>query len=258
MFEKFNVPAFFLCKNAVLAAFANGRATGVVLDSGTKYTVATPVHDGYVFPNTSVKSPLAGDFVTSQCIEYFKNKNVEIVPSTMVASKEAVKEGEPPKWTKRSYIPDNLTESWKDYMIRDTLHDFKMSALQISDTSYNKEIAETMPAIHYEFSTGYNIDLTSDRFLIPEALFDTTCIKNYYSSQMGMSQIIASAVGLCDVDIRQSLYGSVIVTGGNSLLNGFTERLNRDLVTKTPPVLLFICSCSFCLIVFSCRVCATN
>jgi len=28
MFEKYNVPAFFLVKNAVLAAFANGRATG--------------------------------------------------------------------------------------------------------------------------------------------------------------------------------------------------------------------------------------
>ncbi|WP_368858074.1 hypothetical protein, partial [Streptomyces sp. CHA16] len=27
MFEKYNVPAFFLVKNAVLAAFANGRAT---------------------------------------------------------------------------------------------------------------------------------------------------------------------------------------------------------------------------------------
>lgn len=30
MFEKYNVPAFFLVKNAVLAAFANGRATGML------------------------------------------------------------------------------------------------------------------------------------------------------------------------------------------------------------------------------------
>ncbi|VDI78011.1 Hypothetical predicted protein, partial [Mytilus galloprovincialis] len=32
-----------------------------------------------------------------------------------------------------------------------------------------------------------------------------------------------------------SLYSSVIVTGGNTLLQGFTDRLNRDLSTKTPP-----------------------
>ena len=34
----------------------------------------------------------------------------------------------------------------------------------------------------------------------------------------------------------QNLYGSVIVTGGNTLLNGFIDRLNKDLGNKTPPV----------------------
>lgn len=34
----------------------------------------------------------------------------------------------------------------------------------------------------------------------------------------------------------QSLYGGVIVVGGNSLIQGFTDRLNRDLSNKTPPV----------------------
>ncbi len=48
MFEKYNVPAFFLCKSAVLSAFANGRSTGLVLDSGATHTVAVPVYDGYV------------------------------------------------------------------------------------------------------------------------------------------------------------------------------------------------------------------
>ncbi|CAG2120071.1 unnamed protein product, partial [Medioppia subpectinata] len=33
-----------------------------------------------------------------------------------------------------------------------------------------------------------------------------------------------------------SLYGSVITTGGNTLIQGFTDRLSRDLTTKTPPV----------------------
>lgn len=37
----------------------------------------------------------------------------------------------------------------------------------------------------------------------------------------------------------QSLYGSIICVGGNTLLQGFTDRLNRDLSTKTPPVRSF-------------------
>lgn len=44
MFEKYSVPAFFLVKNAVLAAFANGRATALVVDSGATHTSAVPVH----------------------------------------------------------------------------------------------------------------------------------------------------------------------------------------------------------------------
>ena len=49
---------------------------------------------------------------------------------------------------------------------------------------------------------------------------------------------------LCSVYF-QSLYSSVIVCGGNSLLNGFTDRLNRDLSNKTPPVSVLSYSISF-------------
>ena len=40
----------------------------------------------------------------------------------------------------------------------------------------------------------------------------------------------------------QGLFGSVIVTGGNTLLQGFVERLNRELLTKTPPVSIHVLS----------------
>lgn len=46
MFEKYGVPAVYLAKNASLAAFANGRPTCLVVDSGATHTSAVPVHDG--------------------------------------------------------------------------------------------------------------------------------------------------------------------------------------------------------------------
>lgn len=48
MFEKFEVPALFLAKNAVLSAFASGKANALVVEAGAGMTLATPVHDGYV------------------------------------------------------------------------------------------------------------------------------------------------------------------------------------------------------------------
>jgi len=35
------------------------------------------------------------------------------------------------------------------------------------------------------------------------------------------------------VDIRSALYSSLMVTGGNSLVNGFVDRLNYDLAHKS-------------------------
>ncbi|WAR01135.1 ACL6A-like protein, partial [Mya arenaria] len=87
MFEKYNVPAFFLCKNAVLSAFANGRSTGLVLDSGATYTTAVPVYDGYVLGQAIVKSPLAGDFISLECRKLMEELNIEVVPPYMIASK---------------------------------------------------------------------------------------------------------------------------------------------------------------------------
>lgn len=49
MFEKYQVPALYLAKNAALAAFANGRPTCLVVDSGATHTSAVPVHDGYYY-----------------------------------------------------------------------------------------------------------------------------------------------------------------------------------------------------------------
>lgn len=87
MFEKYDIPAFFMCKDAVLTSFAHGRNTGLVIHSGSNLTSAIPVQDGYVLQQAIVKSPLAGDFVSAQCRSMFEEKNIEIVPPYLIATK---------------------------------------------------------------------------------------------------------------------------------------------------------------------------
>lgn len=70
MFEKFNVPAFYLCNNAVLAAFSCGRSSGIVVDSGATHTTVVPVVDGFALPRAILKSPLGGDFISRQCAQF--------------------------------------------------------------------------------------------------------------------------------------------------------------------------------------------
>uniref|UniRef100_A0A8D2PWE6 Actin like 6A n=1 Tax=Zosterops lateralis melanops TaxID=1220523 RepID=A0A8D2PWE6_ZOSLA len=235
MFEHYNIPAFFLCKTAVLTAFANGRSTGLILDSGATHTTAIPVHDGYVLQQGIVKSPLAGDFITMQCRELFQEMNIEIIPPYMIASKEAVREGSPANWKRKEKLPQ-VTRSWHNYMCNCVIQDFQASVLQVSDSTYDEQVAAQMPTVHYEFPNGYNCDFGAERLKIPEGLFDPSNVKGLSGNTMlGVSHVVTTSVGMCDIDIRPGLYGSVIVAGGNTLIQSFTDRLNRELSQKTPP-----------------------
>ncbi|XP_050789263.1 actin-like protein 6B isoform X1 [Gopherus flavomarginatus] len=235
MFEHYAIPAFFLCKTAVLTAFANGRSTGLVLDSGATHTTAIPVHDGYILQQGIVKSPLAGDFISMQCRELFQEMNIEIVPPYMIAAKDPVREGAPPSWKKKEKLPQ-VSKSWHNYTCNEVIQDFQASVLQVSDSPYDEQVAAQMPTVHYEMPNGYNTDYGAERLRIPEGLFDPSNVKGLSGNTMlGVGHVVTTSIGMCDIDIRPGLYGSVIVTGGNTLLQGFTDRLNRELSQKTPP-----------------------
>ncbi|XP_015283370.1 PREDICTED: actin-like protein 6B [Gekko japonicus] len=210
MFEHYSIPAFFLCKTAVLTAFANGRSTGLVLDSGATHTTAIPVHDGYILQQGIVKSPLAGDFISMQCRELFQEMNIEIIPPYMIAAKEAVREGAPPNWKKKEKLPP-VSKSWHNYMCNEVIQDFQASVLQVSDSPYDEQLPR-LAGFRYPNGGGLS-----------------------GNTMLGVGHVVTTSIGMCDIDIRPGLYGSVIVTGGTTLLQGFTDRLNRELSQKTPP-----------------------
>lgn len=64
MFEKYQVPAIFICKAPVLASFSCGRSTAIIVDSGNKYTFATPVHDGYALQKSIIRVDFGGSNLT--------------------------------------------------------------------------------------------------------------------------------------------------------------------------------------------------
>lgn len=130
MFEKYKVPAFFLVKNAALAAFANGRSTALVIDSGATHTSAVPVLDGYVISNAVVKSPLGGDYLVLKARELLDNLGIDLTPTALIANKEVARDKDKAKYTKKqfSFTPTN---SWMTYMIKKNVQDFQQSILQV-------------------------------------------------------------------------------------------------------------------------------
>jgi actin-related protein len=81
MFEKYQVPAIFICKAPVLASFACGRSTAIIVDSGNKTTYATPVHDGYALQKFIIKYDVGGQQLTSDLRAWLENeRKIEILP----------------------------------------------------------------------------------------------------------------------------------------------------------------------------------
>jgi len=63
-----------------------------------------------------VKSPLGGDFISSQCKSFLEDSSIEIVPPYMIASKEQVWENEKAKFVKKVF--PEVTKSWHNYMTK--------------------------------------------------------------------------------------------------------------------------------------------
>ena len=95
-------------------------------------------------------------------------------------------------------------------MIDKGLQDFQHSVVHVSENPYDERAASLIPSVNYEFPTGYRQDFGPERFQLAEGIFD--------HSVLGAGQIAATSASMCEVDLRPALYGSVVLTGGNTLL----------------------------------------
>lgn len=111
------------------------------------------------------------------------------------AAKEEVGIGESPKFTKRNNLPV-VTKSWQDYMTKQMVQDFQSSSLQVSDAPYDKEALENTPTVSYEFPNGYNDEFGTERFRIPEMLFDPSQFKGPQAqSMLSVAHEVTTSVG---------------------------------------------------------------
>ena len=49
----------------------------------------------------------------------------------LCSGKEEVRDGDPAKWTKKTNLPEGLTKSWHNHMVKEVVQDFQASVLQV-------------------------------------------------------------------------------------------------------------------------------
>ena len=91
-------------------------------------------------------------------------------------------------------------------------------------------LADAQPR-SFRLPDGSHVRLEGERFRASEALFDPSVLG---SEEPGAAELVALACRRADLDLRATLYESVVLAGGSTLFPGFGERLVKDLRSKLP------------------------
>jgi len=92
MFEVFNVPCLYVSVQAVLALYASGRCTGVVLDSGEGVSHTVPIFEGYAIPHAIQKILLAGKDLTAYLKEILMERGLKLTTPADIEIVRDIKE----------------------------------------------------------------------------------------------------------------------------------------------------------------------
>ncbi|KAI8323045.1 Actin/actin-like protein [Martensiomyces pterosporus] len=238
-FEKFNCPAFYVCKNPVLAAFGTGKHTGLVVDVGGEMTSACAVYEGFCLTKTICKQELGGELLSTQILEKLKQENsYDLTPVFDIKTKAPVDTMRQPSIVRHNR--QGTTDSYLEDMRLRAVQEFKEAACEIVETPYSAQVASSRPQKPFEFPDGFNLSVGTMRYALPEILFNPT---NFMVSRpkrlegaslMGIHEIAIKSVLASDVDLRPQLLNNIVLAGGSSLFPGYVDRLSYMLTTSIP------------------------
>ncbi|KAJ1947785.1 NuA4 histone acetyltransferase subunit [Kickxella alabastrina] len=238
-FEKFNCPAFFVCKTPVLAAFGTGRPTGLVVDVGGEMASACAVYEGYCLTKSVCKQELGGEVISQQILEKLRMENsYEMTPLFDIKSKAPVDTLQPPAIVR--YNRADTTSSYLEDMRLRAVQEFKEAACEILERPYTADLVASKPPKPFEFPDGFNLSVGAMRYALPEILFNP----NQYlvshpkrlenEALLGVHEIALKSVMASDVDLRPQLLSSVVLAGGSTLFPGFVDRISVMLQNSIP------------------------
>ncbi|KAH7103234.1 actin-related protein [Auriculariales sp. MPI-PUGE-AT-0066] len=190
-FDTFNVPALYMSVQAVLALYASGRTTGIVLDSGDGVTHAVPVFEGFSMPSAIRRVDLAGRDVTEHLQLLLRKAGHHLHTTAEREVVRTIKE-------KCCYVALNPAKEEKETQGRTE---------------------------QFVLPDGRSITLGAERFRAAEILFNPELVGEEYA---GVHQVIVDAINRVDLDLRKNLFSNVILSGGSTLYQGYGARLLNE------------------------------
>ena len=193
MFETFNVSKFFVASQSSLALYSNGKTTGVVIDSGENVTHSIPIYDGYPLPHAVKRIEMGGRNLTENLMKLLSKSELD----------------------------------FSDLKTRELVRRIKERNCYVAlDFEKEKEKQKSSVEKRIELPDGKIIKIDQERFECTEQIFQPELFGNFSD---GVVDILNDSILKVDVDVRASLFENIYLSGGNTLFDGFKERLEKDL-----------------------------
>ncbi len=194
-FEKFKVPVFFLANQSVLALYALGKTSGVVLDVGEDSSTATAVYQGYSIKSSTVQSEMGGRLLTDHIKEIFDKRKISLKGKAFREFTQEIKE-------RFCHLPNPYQ---------------KNPDIELNQYERNNPV----------LPDGNELPLGDLRQIIPGILFDYKA--TIFPSAKRMHELVIDCLSQLDKDMAQGLSSEIAVTGGSSGFLNFKKTLKYRL-----------------------------
>jgi hypothetical protein len=195
MFERYGFGGVYVAIQAVLALYAQGLSSGVVVDSGDGVTHIVPVYESTVLNHLTRRLDVAGRDVTRNLIALLLRRGYALNRTADFETVRQIKE-------KLCYVS----------------YDLELDQRLSEDTTVLVE--------SYTLPDGRVIRVGSERFEAPECLFQPHLVD---VEQPGIAEFLFNTIQAADVDVRTSLYKAIVLSGGSSMYPGLPSRLEKEL-----------------------------
>lgn len=199
-FETFEVPAFYVSIQAVLALYASGRTTGLVFDAGDGVTHLVPVYEGFSLKHAVSRVNLAGRDLTTYMMEILQESNVKFASTGEFDIVRDIKE-------KKCYVALDYEAEMKAFA-----------------ESNEKDVA-------YELPDGVIISFGNQQVRVPEVIFNPSIVGKDFQ---GVHYTSWQTIQKCDIDVRRDLYENIILSGGTTMFPGIKDRLTMEVANLCP------------------------
>lgn len=215
VFEKFNFDFLNISPSAALCLAARGTTTGLVVDCGHAKTEIVPVCNGFVQKGNVRRLEMGGSTVTRRFIDLSKrsdSRNFFLDPDGDFFEINSAKE-------KLCYVALNLAEE--------------------------RYVAEKTNLLNRQFFLPDKtaIFVNTERFLAPEILFQPKFSGDVCSDSFGITDLISDSINSSAIDSRASLFRSIILAGGTTLLQNFSQRISQDLSSTNNTLNVYVDAC---------------